>query len=369
MSREEHYSSEDVFYTRILKELRDFCANVFGKNKHANKLEIKRKLAQSLSLVLVELCDRVMVELESEPNIVETESVCYVFGDIHGNLQDIYDYEKLFWGSFQPNANYVFLGDFVDRGEYSVEVVSYLFCLKMLFPAQFSLIRGNHEIRAFNSQYTFIKECLTKFGDDHGRRIYDRFNTCFESLPLAALIDKTIFCCHGGVPKSGKYAISYKEIMDIPKPLVDPNKDSQIAQTMLWNDPIESRSSYNDSSEDELRSKGIEFVPNRARLTGWYFTAEAAKKFLKSNGWSFMIRAHEAVPKGYRFTSGDRVITIFSSSNYSGMKNTTACARVDLKTIEIILIKIPPKSPSSHPSKKTHALKSGNQSTANPSHG
>ena len=364
MSQEEHYSSEDVFYTRILKELRDFCANVFGKNKHGNKLELKRKLAQSLSLVLVELCDRVMVELESEPNIIETESVCYVFGDIHGNLQDIYDYEKLFWGSFQPNANYVFLGDYVDRGEYSVEVVVYLFCLKMLFPAQFSLIRGNHEIRAVNCQYTFIKECLTKFGNDHGRRIYDRLNICFESLPLAALIDKTIFCCHGGVPKSGKYAISYKEIMDIPKPLVDPHHENQSAQTMLWNDPIESMSTYSKETENNLKSKNIEFVPNRTRSTGWYFTAEAAKKFLNWNGWTYMIRAHEAVPTGYKFTSEGRVITVFSSSCYSGMANTTACVRVDPWRIQIVLLKIP--NPSTI--KRTHS-KSGNQSTGNPSHG
>ena len=343
-TRLDHLSSEDVFFTRILKELRDFCEKMFDqKNKQATKLELKRKLAQSLGQVLVELCERVVVELDTEPNIVETESVCYVFGDIHGNLQDIYDYEKLFWGSFQPNANYMFIGDFVDRGEYSVEVVVYLFCLKMLFPQQFCLIRGNHEIREINKDYTFLKECQTKYGCEQGNMVYNKFNICFESLPLAALIDKSIFCCHGGVPKGGKYPISYREIMDVPKPLVDPNKDSQIAQTMLWNDPIESRASFNDSTEDELRSKGIEFVPNRARLTGWYFTAQAAKKFLKSNGWSYMIRAHEAVQKGYRLTSGERVITIFSSSNYNGMRNTTACVRVDLKTIQIILIKIPPQ--------------------------
>ena len=210
---------------------------------------------------------------------------------------------------------------------------------------------GNHETREIQKLYTFYGECISKFGRELGKVIWEQINTSFDRLPLAAIIDKRIFCCHGGVPKGN---ITINDIMRIPKPLVEPSKQSQVAEHLLWNDPIESMTTFNKEREKDLYSGKVEFLANRTRGVGCYFTAMAAKQFLDRNDLHYFIRCHEAVKNGYNFTSGDRVITVFSSSNYGGMKNTTACVRVSTKMIQIILIKQPiPISKDSKDSKQS----------------
>lgn len=115
---------------------------------------------------VLKLCSEVELLFASEPRVVKASSPIYVLGDIHGNLRDLLIYEKIFWsmGPACLSCNYLFLGDYVDRGSYSVECIVYLLCCKLLSPSRFLLIRGNHELRSVQQQFTFYRECMVKFG-------------------------------------------------------------------------------------------------------------------------------------------------------------------------------------------------------------
>lgn len=113
---------------------------------------------------ILTLCELAQTLFENECRVIKVTSPVYVFGDIHGNLHDLMIYERIFWRSWPClSNNYLFLGDYVDRGINSVECALYLICAKILFPARFFLLRGNHELRVVQRQFTFYRECIDKF--------------------------------------------------------------------------------------------------------------------------------------------------------------------------------------------------------------
>ena len=340
-TEDEQQPPEKVSPHEVLSKMREFCRKFFKtKADDKTKIEWARQFNRYLATITPRLCDRINAEvLDSEPNVVNVSSPSVVFGDIHGNLHDLYDYEQKYWANNDNGIkNYLFLGDFVDRGDFSFEVSIYLFCLKLTDSSKYILVRGNHEVRLVNKGYTFHTECVRKFGDVQGEALWDAVNSSFERLPLAAVVDTTHFCCHGGVPKS---ISTLAELLRAPKPMVDPAAQSPGAHELLWNDPIESMKEWekNNELDKSLKKKKVEFVANKARSTAYYFTALAAKKFLDSNGLTTMIRAHENVDQGYKYTSEDRVLTIFSSSNYCGKNNSTSCAVIRDKKLQIVILK------------------------------
>ena len=131
--------------------MRDFCQKYFKtKPSSAQKLEMTQKLDKFIPQICGQLCERLNREiLDKEPNVLLLKGQCCVFGDLHGNLEDVYDYENKFWMNKNPekDTTYVFLGDFVDRGYNSVETFQLLLCLKLKYPAFITLLRGNHETR------------------------------------------------------------------------------------------------------------------------------------------------------------------------------------------------------------------------------
>lgn len=187
--------------------------------------------------LIIKLLHKMERIFSSESRIINITSPCTVLGDIHGNLNDLRTYERSLWPK-APNClacNYLFLGDYVDRGEYSIECVLYLFAMKSLVPNRFYLLRGNHEVAAIQRQYTFGRECETKFGS-YGRDLWLAFNKVFDLMPVAAVIDKQIFCAHGGIPRS---VSDIKVLADeIPSPLDNPEIQCPAAWEILWNDPI-----------------------------------------------------------------------------------------------------------------------------------
>lgn len=106
-------------------------------------------------------------------------------------------FEKVVDSRNLPNTNLLFLGDYVDRGSYSIEVVIFLYCLKINFPNEVKMLRGNHESRAMTEHFTFREEVLRKYGGDES--VYEYFIESFEALPIAADVNGDYLCMHGGI--------------------------------------------------------------------------------------------------------------------------------------------------------------------------
>jgi len=234
-----------------------------------------------------------------ESILLRIEANIVVVGDIHGNVDELI---RLFeQNGYPPKTNYLFLGDYVDRGRFGVEVVILLFCLKIRFPNSIYLLRGNHEIEHISKYYGFYDEVISKYSDD----LFYSFQKAFHQLPIAAVVNKKTFCVHGGISPQ---LLELRSFEALRKPI---NIDyPSVFQDMLWSDP---------------RNNEIDFVSNE-RGCGICFNNSALTRFLEDNSLQMLIRSHEMCEKGfvYPFDDSKNCITIFSSPNYCGRKNTAA---------------------------------------------
>ena len=175
---------------------------------------------------LLKLCKACKQIFEKEPRVVYLQSPCYVFGDIHGNFEDLHFFSDNIWrlGMGLTAGNFLFLGDYVDRGLSCLETVAYLLAMKQQLPSKVFLLRGNHETRDVNGweehygERSFIWQCRNRFGDDLGYRVWEACNSVFDRLPLAAVIDQDIFCVHGGIPRPvSNNTTRIQDILTVPK--------------------------------------------------------------------------------------------------------------------------------------------------------
>ncbi|KAJ8959024.1 hypothetical protein NQ318_022278 [Aromia moschata] len=238
--------------------------------------------------------------------------------DFHGNVADLLYFEKILWhiGPGLCPCNLLFLGDYVDRGAYSIEVMSYLMAYKLQFPKKVNLLRGNHEIRDVQKMFTFHKECLLKFGEKLGNEVW------------AAL-----FCCHGGVPPPWLCPV-ISAINDIPVPLNQPDTQSSLAWELMWNDPVRPKAMNDKLTMELLANEG--FAVNQRRGTAHVFNVEALERFLKANQLTHLVRAHEVAQAGFQVQQKGKLLTVFSSSKYCGGGNDAACVMVDQEKLRIL---------------------------------
>lgn len=240
--------------------------------------------------------------LRSEPNLLEVDAPITVCGDIHGQY---YDLMKLFEVGGNPaDTRYLFLGDYVDRGYFSIECVLYLWSLKMWYPDTLFLLRGNHECRHLTDYFTFKLECKHKYSET----IYNACMDSFCNLPLAAIMNKQFLCIHGGLSPELHTLDDLRSINRFREP-----PTSGLMCDILWADPV----------EDFGNEKTTEsFMHNHVRGCSFFFTYTAACNFLERNNLLSIIRAHEAQDAGYRMyrktktTGFPSVMTIFSAPNY-----------------------------------------------------
>ncbi|KAJ2472709.1 serine threonine-protein phosphatase [Coemansia sp. RSA 2322] len=190
--------------------------------------------------------------LTQESNVQPVRCPVTVCGDIHGQFHDLVELFKI--GGNSPDTNYLFMGDYVDRGYYSVETVTLLVAMKIRYPERITILRGNHESRQITQVYGFYDECLRKYGN---AEVWKYFTDLFDYLPLTALIEDQIFCLHGGLG---------------------------------W---------------------GIS-----PRGAGYTFGQDISQAFNHNNGLTLIARAHQLVMEGFNWSQGKNVFTIFSAPNY-----------------------------------------------------
>jgi len=253
---------------------------------------------------------------KNEPNIVDVKgpsesrkvTIC---GDVHGQF---YDFLNIFEINGKPSEEnvYIFNGDFVDRGSWSVEVILTMLALKLALPRAFFMTRGNHEVHSMNAMYGFEGEVLHKYGSDRsssvGCNIYRAFREFFEALPLCHLIENKIFITHGGVPCDGD--VSLDEIRRLDRHCQPP--DAGIMCDLLWADPHPGRG----------------LLPSNRGISS-LFGQDVTERFCATNGLSVIVRSHEMKGEGYEITHGGKCVTIFSAPNYCDtMGNTAALINV-----------------------------------------
>ncbi|XP_057748775.1 serine/threonine-protein phosphatase BSL3 isoform X1 [Arachis stenosperma] len=319
---------------------------------------------------LADLCDSAERIFSSEPTVLQLRAPIKIFGDLHGQFGDLM---RLFDEYGAPSTagdiayiDYLFLGDYVDRGQHSLETITLLLALKVEYPSNVHLIRGNHEAADINALFGFRIECiermvmnffcrtmifhyylipqLTFYFSDQGERdgiwAWHRINRLFNWLPLAALIEKKIICMHGGIGRSINHL---EQIQNIQRPITM-EAGSIVLMDLLWSDPTE-----NDSVEG-LR-------PN-ARGPGLVtFGPDRVMEFCNNNDLQLIVRAHECVMDGFeRFAQG-HLITLFSATNYCGTANNAGAILVlgrDLVVVPKLIHPLPPAISSPETSPERH---------------
>ncbi|KAJ3697769.1 hypothetical protein LUZ61_001474 [Rhynchospora tenuis] len=209
----------------------------------------------------------------SQPTLIELKAPILICGDIHGQYSDLL---RLFeCGGLPPESNYLFLGDYVDRGKQSIETICLLLAYKIKYPENFFLLRGNHECASINRIYGFFDECKRRYNV----RIWKVFIECFNCLPVAALIDEKILCMHGGLSPDLK---SLDQIRRIERPIDVPDKG--LLCDLLWSDP-----------------KDIKGWGESDRCVSCAFGPDQVEEFLQTHDLDLICRAHQVVEDGYEF--------------------------------------------------------------------
>ncbi|XP_076250134.1 uncharacterized protein LOC143189981 [Rhynchophorus ferrugineus] len=284
---------------------------------------------------LIQVCNQVREIFKNESRLLELNSPVYIMGDLHGNVADLLYFEKTLWhiGPGLSPCRLLFLGDYVDRGSYSLEVISYLLSYKLQSPNKVNLLRGNHEIREVQKMFTFYKECCLKLGDKLGNEVWNAVNNAFDTMPIAATIDGKVFCCHGGCPPPW-LCPAISAINDIPTTLNQPDAQSSLAWELMWNDPVRPKTVNDKLAMELLANEG--FAVNTRRGTAHIFSVEALERFLKANQLTHLVRAHEVAQSGFQVQQKGKLLTVFSSSKYCGGQNDAACIMADQGKLRIL---------------------------------
>lgn len=243
------------------------------------------------------LCEKAKEIFMKEENVISVPSPVTICGDTHGQFYDLIELFKI--AGMPPHINYLFMGDYVDRGYHSVETLSLLLCLKVLYPDRMWLLRGNHESRQITQVYGFYDECMRKFATGG---VWKLFTDLFDYLPLSAVVNNDIFCCHGGLSPNFETLDDLREI----------NRNVEVPHTgvmcdLLWSDPVE--------------EEGWSMSPRGA---GYVFGKTVTDKFNERNKIKMICRGHQLVNDGFSWNHEETCVTIFTAPNYCYRCGNTA---------------------------------------------
>ena len=249
------------------------------------------------------LCNSTRDIFMSQPVLLELEAPLKICGDVHGQYTDLL---RLFeYGGYPPEANYLFLGDYVDRGKQSLETICLMLAYKVKYPENFFLLRGNHECASINRIYGFYDECKRRYNI----KLWKTFTDCLNCLPVSAIVDEKIFCMHGGLSPE---LSQMEQVRRIQRPTDVP--DTGLLCDLLWSDPDKDIVGWGEND------RGVSFT----------FGPDIVAQFLKRMDLDLICRAHQVVEDGYEFFAKRQLVTIFSAPNYCGeFDNAGAMMSVD----------------------------------------
>lgn len=301
-----HLLTYDSQYNKIIEDNPKMVDHPFRFNINSNTMN-----------ALALKCKKIF---SAEPNVLNLDVPMYLFGDIHGQFQDLIRFLRM--TGLPPKSNLLFMGDYVDRGNNSIEVVALIFAMKILYPKNVFVLRGNHECSNVNMNYGFYQECKDRFSNvlETDNPFYS-INNALMSLPVAAIVGGRVFCVHGGLSPKLKFVSDIDKINRFQK-----IPDDGLLTDLLWADP---KSTDRDWADNE-------------RGVSYYYNEKAIDKFLMDNNLDLICRAHQMVVGGYHFFNNNRVVTIFSAPNYCGScGNNGAVMKID-ENLECSFIIIEP---------------------------
>lgn len=237
------------------------------------------------------ICNAARELFLSQPALIELSPPVKIVGDVHGQYTDLIRMFEMC--GFPPNSNFLFLGDYVDRGKQSLETILLLLCYKLRFPENFFLLRGNHECANVTRVYGFYDECKRRCNVKIWKTFVDTFNT----LPIAAIVAGKIFCVHGGLSPSLSHM---DDIRNIARPTDVP--DYGLLNDLLWSDPADMEADW------EANERGVSYC----------FGKKVIMEFLQKHDFDLVCRAHMVVEDGYEFFNERILVTVFSAPNYCG---------------------------------------------------
>uniref|UniRef100_A0A183BUC4 Serine/threonine-protein phosphatase n=1 Tax=Globodera pallida TaxID=36090 RepID=A0A183BUC4_GLOPA len=278
-----------------------------GTDASANVLRSSFKTFTKLitSKDIQQLCRAAKEVLKKKTSLAEIEPPIFLFGDVHGQYSDVLRmFNKI--GYPTGDKKYMFIGDFVDRGNQSLEVAVLLMSYMVKYADTFVLLRGNHEVTSANFKYGFKTEIESRYGEAEWKDTYRRFNKAFALLPFAGLVGNKILCMHGGIsPRIN----SLQQLRNLNRSIIDRLPDDTAEKDLLWADPNENIT-------------GIIF--NKDRHTSIYFGMDVVDTILKRLDIDRIVRAHQVWDEGIKYFAGGRLISVFSAARYQGKKHNTA---------------------------------------------
>lgn len=281
--------------------------------------------------VVMQLVEDYQNYLKHHRALLRLTTPILIVGDIHGSIFDLIRIFQMF--GTPSNRNYLFLGDYVDRGAFSIEVMTLLMALKLRYSSNMHLIRGNHEFKHINKVYGFYNEIMEVFAEE---QCFDKFNDMFSYMPFAAVINNQVLCVHGGISPQLENLDSIDKIT-LPVPQYE---SMPLISDLVWSDPRE------DSKTFTVNQRG----------SGTFFGTNVLKSFLTENNLKFLVRAHQCVMDGFALFSNSIGVTVFSASNYCHIVDNKCGLMVMKSSGEVEFYSIDRNSPRSIKAKTVMVL-------------
>lgn len=295
----------------LTQELDDFLKRLMERKGQQPPVRIKLPPKR----VITSMCKQAGLIFMNQDPMLDLQAPIKIVGDVRGQFHDLL---RLFeFGGSPPESKYLFLGNYVDDGNNSLEVICLLLLYKIKHPEELFMLRGSHECNLMKKK--FLPECKTRYRYDKEQEVWEAFNSLFNTLPVCAIIDGKIFCVHGGLSPELKIL---DQIGRITRPCDVP--DCGLLCDLLWADP----------------DAGIEGWLENDRGISFIFGPDVIKNFLQAHNFDVVVRSHNIQEDGYEFLAGRGLVSLFSVPNYKAhFDNAGAMMAVDknlLITFEVL---------------------------------